>query len=597
MSTIYNINPNHSSIVTYNRLEPVVTALEMEETMGAQVHDALWMLTQQFRVGEFKGTDGGSAIKAKIKIQSNPIQKYAANNPDPNLTVKEFTNMVPLNALIEAIDFEPDLLVRLQTGKHWFKIMKEFVIDTNDYGTIKTLMLGTSSILIESTPTTDYVSLSDKKLQQLLKVASGKIDGAKLYADLKPKVVANQDTGFQGTSNSNINLNKAALAFISYIERLYLKNSDEAWNANSLEYKYKIASHDGNAETVLIGDNYQSGHIQWYDMDIESNATSMNSPTTGFQEYTEEFIPTPVEFRGMPVDRWWELEDRNIDYASMLTGTNDLSKLMIMEFSLIYSNDWFVIPKTLDIGTLNTVDALVVTDVFGKHTLVKPSGTGASNSWQKWAMFTLNKRGIQADPDDNRLFIPPSVVTNIESAPIEQVYFVRDEMANLVWGLEEIVPSQLYGGKRGSIAANELEKHFIDNAIYTKPTISGLIENEAELNFELMNTVPENWIPFIPAKTSDTGREIQFQRAKMPRKIEGFVTSDFVAPRSQLLTSQSPYYIHEEEVIRPGAAVKATFQRARWTNGEVYTWLGYTKTNGRGEANSGLEFDRLVPKE
>jgi hypothetical protein len=116
-----------------------------------------------------------------------------------------------------------------------------------------------------------------------------------------------------------------------------------------------------------------------------------------------------------------------------------------------------------------------------------------------------------------------------------------------------------------------------------------------------MNSVPENWIPFIPVK-GEGNRLSQFQRGRMFRKINDYFTTDFVLPRTKLLTitntetQTNPYYINEEEIVRPGSLITATFQRARWTNGEVYTWLGYTKTNGRGESDSGLAFDQLVEK-
>lgn len=36
-----------------------------------------------------------------------------------------------------------------------------------------------------------------------------------------------------------------------------------------------------------------------------------------------------------------------------------------------------------------------------------------------------------------------------------------------------------------------------------------------------MNTVPENWIPFVPVHLEGDNREIQLQRAAMPRILEG----------------------------------------------------------------------------
>jgi hypothetical protein len=57
------------------------------------------------------------------------------------------------------------------------------------------------------------------------------------------------------------------------------------------------------------------------------------------------------------------------------------------------------------------------------------------------------------------------------------------------------------------------------------------------------------------------------------------------------------YFIHEEEVPRAGIIVTRTFQRARWFDRKVYTWLGRRKETGRGEGASGLVFDQIVPVE
>ena len=61
--------------------------------------------------------------------------------------------------------------------------------------------------------------------------------------------------------------------------------------------------------------------------------------------------------------------------------------------------------------------------------------------------------------------------------------------------------------------------------------------------------------------------------------------------------ARESYFLHEEEVPRAGVIVTRTFQRARWFDGKVHTWLGRQKETGRGEGASGLVFDQIVPVE
>lgn len=124
----------------------------------------------------------------------------------------------------------------------------------------------------------------------------------------------------------------------------------------------------------------------------------------------------------------------------------------------------------------------------------------------------------------------------------------------------------------------------------------------ATISYLAMTTVPEHWIPFVPVhiKGGDN-REIQLQRAAMLRIIEGDKGRPLkIEPQTSLMREgldenpKQPYYIHEEEVTRSGIRVIQAFQRTRWTNGEVFVWLGNQKRTGRGEGSSGLAFDQIV---
>ena len=42
--------------------------------------------------------------------------------------------------------------------------------------------------------------------------------------------------------------------------------------------------------------------------------------------------------------------------------------------------------------------------------------------------------------------------------------------------------------------------------------------------------------------------------------------------------------------------ITSSFQRARWFDGRVFTWLGRRKQTGKGEGGSGLQFDQIVNK-
>jgi hypothetical protein len=264
---------------------------------------------------------------------------------------------------------------------------------------------------------------------------------------------------------------------------------------------------------------------------------------------------------------------------------------------LIYGNDWTVIPYNLEVGSLADIKGIIVSDVFGVQTLIRPAGQGQRMDWQKWSMYNLRSLA-NADKLDNRLFLPPSVTKVDESNPIEKVILARDEMSNLVWGVEETIPGILGTGVNGFEAGKSLSNYF---SAREPETVIDRQPNEAKIRYVLGTSVPENWIPFIATHKPGSNRQIRLQRAAMPR-LTNAITKMPIEPRGKILRvnldaveGDRTYFVHEEEVPRAGVVVMRTLQRARWFDGRVFTWPGRRKETGRGEGASGLEFDQIVP--
>jgi hypothetical protein len=362
--------------------------------------------------------------------------------------------------------------------------------------------------------------------------------------------------------------------------------------------------------SVLDANEYANGHLDWYSFDFETNRNNYPNSLVN-QPINQDLIhrklitvlPTDLQYPGMPKARWWQFEDFKVDLGDINANTNEIPKLLMTEFALIYSNDWMLVPFDVDVGSLCDIKSVVVRDVFGQYTSVKAAGSGDDNDWKRWSMFNLNRKGISFGAADTRLFVPPAVVRTMESEPIESVALLRDEMANMVWGIEKIIPDGQGGSMDGDQAARRLHDYLM-KITPEQPPLSPPVDNGALIKYDLGTTVPENWIPFIPVRLGDlASRQIQLRRAAMPRIINGR-TPERIRPRSALLQTGydedtdtwGPYFLHEEEVPRSGAIVDRKWQRSRWMDGKTFTWLGRRVKNGRGEANSGLEFDQIKEK-
>jgi hypothetical protein len=86
-------------------------------------------------------------------------------------------------------------------------------------------------------------------------------------------------------------------------------------------------------------------------------------------------VPAPVNFRGAPAVRFWELEDARVDYTLMPVGPTDLPQLLLIEYASSDGNDWYLIPLDLPVGSITRIRSLVVTDTFGVRLLHGRSAT------------------------------------------------------------------------------------------------------------------------------------------------------------------------------------------------------------------------------
>lgn len=145
----------------------------------------------------------------------------------------------------------------------------------------------------------------------------------------------------------------------------------------------------------------------------------------------------------------------------------------------------------------------------------------------------MNIKGDEILEPDTRLFIPPVASQVLESEPVEAVNFIRDEMANMVWGIEKTIPNGLSGGIYGYETALKHVNFLKTLASEPLPVVS---DNNAVIKYKLTNSVPENWIPFVPSKLSTLplSRQIQLQRAALPRYMDG-LDLERIRPKTSLL--------------------------------------------------------------
>jgi len=421
-----------------------------------------------------------------------------------------------------------------------------------------------------------------------------------------------------------------------------------AWQPEKLDYRFEVAGGDSSAppygeNTQLIAPEYRSGELDWYTFSAgPEGAAGSWVPARDSHQNPAVTTPTRIAITGTS-PRWWAFEDGQTAFGAMEVSKPDLLKLILMEFVLIYGDDWFSVPASVPTGNLARVDELKVWNVFGESTTINPARVvyppdvewdeesspdfrpGALPEKARFDLFTISgidrgqasldvrvplpsvlpmaagsggaagavpgRRSIPSESTPRLiregsasrstsglreyaapqlmqpglsvprpiLFIPPSAGYRQESVPLDEVRFLRDEGANMIWAVEHAVANGLGKPVSGFDAQlernqrraeqlvkllfrlerlqvygewNEQEEQVLDKAVsdlhghiaalspYARPAAG---QSEVP-KYRLASYVPENWIPYVPA-ASGAGKaggftDIHFRRAKMLRSSD-----------------------------------------------------------------------------
>jgi hypothetical protein len=461
------------TITLWNRLEARPRADDFDRALKVEVRDPLWMLTRQWQLGEFRGDDAGSPAFAKIQMATTKLTKYQADG----MHVQAYDEEVPLEAKVEQkkIPFklgtqDISLDIRLMMGRHWLKLIQaDFPATLRD----EYIILYPFAQPDPEDKNSGLITAHREAWQQFAAVAERSMDGFKLYHHLNSGGLASGGTSLAPDGNLDIVGDK----FIAWFEKFFLQPQDEknnAWLPSRMEYQFSVSAPDENGEKVMVADEYYHGHLDWYNLDIDPKKETLETEPEVVLQHdprdreTNSFFPVTLSFDGMPHTRWWRFEDGQTNFGDINPDTTDLNKLLFIEFGLIYANDWFLVPVTLQAGSIAKVEGLSVTNVFGEKTWIEAAGKGLDDAWKRWNMYALNTKGNQREPADNSLLVLPTVEKILEGKPQQEVLFIRDEIANMVRAIEKKIPLPTGIGKHGGEAAFELHKFYqkiLDNEI------------------------------------------------------------------------------------------------------------------------------------
>jgi hypothetical protein len=584
-----------ASITYWSRLETRPRSKDIKRSLAAQVRDPLWFLTRQWQLGEFLGEDAASPAYIQFAARFSPIDGWqTGDSKDP---VHSYAPcQAPLEALIEREPFTPDWATSVELGQHFESALRPPKSGLTEQEANVLIQRFRHDYAIPN-PSQEPGAAQDRELAHFLRVCAGHAtNGVELYhaaqqalPDLPDKPTVDAD---------HVDAVKRALEeLVKWVADVYgeLSTSDAtAWRPERLEYDAQVwATTPEGGNALLDAHPGRFGTFDWFAFDQRGEGAEPegDAPPAGCGEsVTRSLLPIHVRFRGMPNARWWQFEDGTVDFADIRPDLREIAKLIVMDFMLVHSNDWFVVPFSQPVGTLCRVEALLVHDVFGGTTSVERAdreALAAAESTTRWTMFSTTTPSGLAD----FFIMPPSASTLTPTGEtLEEVRFMRDEMANMVWAIEHTTQNGLglpWPGHERVMARQPAER----DSVAGSPPL-------ASLQYLIQTDVPENWIPFVPVLINRDQGQIALQRAVMMRP-EGS-QEPLVRPVGRILQpshldNPNRYRVYEEEVPREGVRVSRAVQRSRWTDGSTHLWIARGKRPGGGEGSSGLRFDIVMP--
>lgn len=583
------------SITSWIRLEPRSRNAEMNTSLQAGVYDPLWLLARQWQLGEFQGQDNGSPVIAHWRGESARLTRYHSGAIAPNTRVDApaYDMSMPLETVVEREKTLPTnqvvklekLRLAAEAGQHFLRMleqMRDQGMLSGDYREAFVRQYPFPELTTEQRAILDVDSLSFFDL-----MASRVPDGRRLYAEFNSPGEIVVKPVLQIAQGDAAEVKEAARLWVQWLETFFSEPEagNPSWLTERMEYSFSVGTRFNDGERVLSAQEYSDGHLDWYAFDANAEVTLGGATDNPPAEIMRTAIPAPVSFRGMPAVRFWEFEDAQVDFGSVDAGPTDLLRMLLVEFALAYSNDWFVIPVELEIGSIYRTSSLVITDTFGVRTLIKPASELAA-PFSTWRMFQHSHlRGSGLRPASNLFFLPPSLLKCLESRPIEEVLFLRDEMANLAWAIERVVESP------AERPLNRFETDLGQRRRSEQAPPSQPATIAEALRYRVSTETPDYWVPLLPVRTKDG---LRLQRGAV-LKTDG--RSEPVRAVGRILESGNELSLFEEEVPREGVRVTRSYQFTRWIDGSSHFWIGRRKGAGRGEGSSGLQFDSLLDGE
>jgi hypothetical protein len=350
--------------------------------------------------------------------------------------------------------------------------------------------------------------------------------------------------------------------------------SSPAWNAEALEYRFAVEA----GPDRLQAHAYDGRDLDWYHFE---RGDSPDSVTVAVDELVQRSIPGRLTWRGLPHPSWWRFEEGGIRFVPERDPLPNALSVLLPEFAFLDANDWYTVPVEGTAGTLQRVRSVRIIDSFGHTTELGPAiGRRPGESWR---IFTLSDADPAALPDGTLLFCPDLAANPQQGDTLEEVLFVRDEVANQAWAVE-----LAYQDPDTGTRVDRRDEEAVRLPAPAPPLPDAAM---GPPRYQLRSTLAAHWIPYVPRRLSlddPDNAQIYFRRGRtLPE-------ASHAQPQHRTRLVAESWRLLEETLPRTGLRVQRLWRFARHSDGTPLFWVARRKDAHPHEHSAGIEQDYLV---
>ncbi|WP_155848437.1 hypothetical protein [Arthrobacter sp. 35W] len=579
--------------------------MDLTPGLSAGIADPLWLLLRQWQLGELTGDDGGTPVAVDVASSWSRFTRFrpeGSGSPGQGgsgegMPLGEgdgpLERMVEREAVLTGAPQGVPWAAAVQAGRAFRRRLQEHGV-----GAVADRLMAAAPQTIFSAAVPDGAVSGPHEARFTALLAGKVLDGARVLELLDGPGLPVEAIG----ADYPAQVEAAVLLWRTDLAEEWGAPASSSWVSDRLEYAFSIGApplppddfaalpaEGAGEEIVLRAAEYDGTGVAWHSLDLDRDpgavlgaaadgdgphaGDSFGAGPTGRQ--VRSMLAAPLSYPGMPAQRYWEFEDATVSLGNASAGPTDLARLLAIDFAVVYSPDWFLVPVELPVGCVARVDWVIVRDSFGVATVVGTAGHQAGDGAGR--MFQPDIIGGAGVADVPLLVVLPSALGAANSEPLEDVALQRDEAANLAWAIE----SRILGPAGRGVDRPWLRSEFALEAATTAEAY--------DLVWRLATPVAQPWTPLVAVNGGD-GTQPMLRRARLLETETGDVRS------AQGVLMGGVHDICDEEITRSGINVRLLDQLARGCDGSSYIWRGRTKQAWKGEASSGLRFDAATPR-